>query len=95
MNRAKKDILDEIWRKVKEMSVPDRTKFDGKIISTLLKRLTIPDDVLTSVINHNFSKECRITDFPEEVHISLTESDQEEDEISRNIQKEILAATSL
>ena len=95
VNRAKKDILDKIRGKVKEMSVPDGTKFDGKIISTLLKQLTVPDDVLTSIIDHNFLKECRKTDFPEEIHISLIESNQEEDEASRNIQREILAATSL
>ena len=95
VNRAKKDILDEIRRKVKEMSVPDSTTFDGKIISTLLKQLTIPDDVLTSVNDHNFLKECRITDLQEEVHITLIKSDQEEEEASKNIQKEILAATSL
>ena len=96
VNRAKKDILDEMRRKVKEMSVPDGTKFDGKIISTLLKQVTVPEDVLTSVIEHNFSKECRITDFQEGVHISQIESDQEEDDQgSRNIQKEILAATLL
>ena len=77
------------------MSVPDGSKFDGKIMSPLLKQLTIPEDVLTSVIDHNFSKECRITDFQEEVHISQIESDQEDEEASRNIQKEILAATSL
>ena len=77
------------------MTIPDGTKFDSKVISTLLKLLTVPDDFLTSVIDHDFSKESRITDFPEKVHISLTESDQEEDDISRNIQKEILAATSL